>query len=459
MSRERRQRELRQRRRARVLTARKEGKVRGLLKRVRGVAKLGGIVLVELCLILRALVRGQWDRAADHTRKLAGIVHEDLVKVIVALQRVLPLWPPSRGAIDRILIVKLDRIGDMVNTTPVFDALLAAYPRARLDIVGHPGPLTLLDGDERIGERIAYQTWMYHPLPILPGGPRLWWRILKLLWRRYPLVIYLRGSFPLLWLGLTSRFLAARFVFEEPVVSRYLKALEPALGLVAKGRPRLHVPLEETRRARAILGEGSGPSVIIHAGASSGTKIWPAERFAALADGLAGTCAARVHFVGGADDRPRLRLIRGLAKAAHGYHTNLRLPRVSAVIAAADLFIGNDSGLSHIAAAVGTRLVVLWGSVNLSMARPEAAAGTCVILYHDLLCRDGCPESHCVNPSPLECLSRIRVEDVLGAARQMLPRSPHGSSLPVVSIPSPAATCRAEGIRHEESVKCSSRLI
>ena len=61
-------------------------------------------------------------------------------------------------------------------------------------------PLALLEGDERIHERIPYKSWLYHPLPILPPGLGKWLLVLRLLFRRYPLVVYLRGSFPFLLL-------------------------------------------------------------------------------------------------------------------------------------------------------------------------------------------------------------------------------------------------------------------
>jgi ADP-heptose:LPS heptosyltransferase len=393
------------------------------------------LVVHRLFLILGNLLAGRLTRAANHTRELVGSVHEDLTKTVVALQRLLPFWGTPGRDVDRILIVKLDRIGDMVNTTPVFDALRGAFPQARLDIVAHPGPLALLEGDTRIGERIPYKTWMYHPLAILPGGPRLWALLLRLLWRRYPLVVYLRGSVPFLWLGLTSRLAAARFVVGEPVIDRYLKALEPILGPTSATRPRLPISAEAAVVARQVLGTGEPhrPRVVIHATASAAAKMWPAERFAALADRLSEEFGARVFFLGGPEDRAGLEAIAALARQKHDYQSTLRLPQVTAVLARCDLFIGNDSGLSHIAAAVGTRLIVLWGPANLSMARPAASPEDCTILYHELPCRSRCPETSCVNPSPSECLLRTQTDDVVEAARRFLAPSPGRRNLELVA--------------------------
>src|SRR5262245_9713318 len=115
--------------------------------------------------------------------------------------------------------------------------------------------------------------------------------------------------------------------------------------------------------------------------------------------------------------------IARLARCRHAYHSTLRLPQVTAVIAASDLFVGNDSGLAHIAAAVNTRMVVLWGSANLNMARPHSSAERCSILYHELPCREACLEFKCTNPYQHECLLRTEMTDVLEAARHHLQRA------------------------------------
>jgi ADP-heptose:LPS heptosyltransferase len=393
------------------------------MRYVRSLFLLGCIALRETARILIAFLRGDRHGAGAHARVLAVSVHDDLVTLVTALQRLVPLRPRPSAEVDRVLIVKLDRIGDMVTTTPVFDALHALFPKARLDIVGHPGPLSLLEGDERIGERFAYQSWLYHPCRLFPPRWGEWVLAFRMLRRRYPLVVYLRGSFPFLLLALTSRVAAAKFLVAEPVITRYLKALESLFGPLPHPRPRLHVGAGAARCAEALLSGGGhppGPRVVIHAAASAATKIWPLERFAALADQLAEVYGAGVHFLAGPGEKAGLETIARLAGRTHSYHGTLRLSQVVALIAAADLFIGNDSGLSHIAAAVGTRLVVLWGPANLSMARPQSPPEDCVILYHDLPCRERCPEFRCNNPTTLECLRRIQTADVLEACRQLL---------------------------------------
>jgi ADP-heptose:LPS heptosyltransferase len=399
------------------------------LRTVWSLLKFWWVLFREPVCIVHALLRSDRKLAAERARVLAISTHDDMLSMIGALQRLLPLWSKPAIDIERVLVVKLDRIGDMVATTPVFDVLRTAFPKARLDVVGHPAPLSLLDGDERIAERMPYKSWLYHAMPVKFAGPRTWLLVWRLLWRRYPLIVYLRGSFPFLLLGLTSRLAPAKFKPGEPVIQRYLNPLETLLGPLPHPDPCLHIDAGGASFARELLGKTNGranPRVVIHAAASAATKMWPPERFAEVADQLVERYAAQVHFLGSSDDRAMLMRIGQLAVHEHAIHCTLNLPQVVAVLATCDLFIGNDSGLSHIAAAVKTPTVVLWGPANLSMARPKAPAERCTILYHDLSCREACPETRCVNPIQLECLMQIQTADVLEAAGRHLQVAPIG---------------------------------
>ena len=90
-------------------------------KAIHSMAKLAQIVISGTVHITGALLRGDTHRAADLTRVLMWTVHQDFLLALVAAQRLLISAPPRD--VDRVLVIKLDRIGDMVNTTPVFEYL------------------------------------------------------------------------------------------------------------------------------------------------------------------------------------------------------------------------------------------------------------------------------------------------------------------------------------------------
>jgi ADP-heptose:LPS heptosyltransferase len=250
--------------------------------------------------------------------------------------------------------------------------------------------------------------------------------VFRLIQQRYPVVVYLRGSFPTLLLGITSRLVAAKFIPGEPVIARYLRPIETLWGPVPKHNPRLYLGDENIRFARSLLFGGDaheGPRIAIHAAAVTASKMWPVERFAALADDLFRMFGAQVHCFGSQDDKLILHRIFRHSIYSHRFHSTLSLPQVAAAISLCDLFIGNDSGLSHMAAAVGTPIIVLWGPANLNMARPKAPPDRCMILYHDVPCRVFCPEIRCINPIELECVKKIQPDDVLEAAKSFLTKS------------------------------------
>lgn len=392
-----------------------------LIQPLRSLGNLLRLTAAHAGRAIAAACRRDWEAAGMHVRSLTLAWLDDVSQTLVRLQSLSGWSRLESRRVDRILVVKLDRIGDMVTTLPAFDALLAKYPGAKIDVVGHPLPLELLAGDERIHQRIGYRSWLYHPLVPHPPGVKTLALVARLLWRRYPLVVCLRGSFSFLPLAITSRFAATKFVEGEPVVRRYLRAIEAVVGPVKSGYPRLKVAPDAREHARRYLATlGEGPRIAIHATASGGAKIWPAERFAAVADELYRRFDAVVCFLGAPADLSAMQLINGMAHFSHVYRTDLKLQQSVALISECDLFIGNDSGLAHAAAAVATPAVVIWGAPNLSMARPMTPPGACTVLYHDIPCRRACLEYRCHNQNPLECLTRTDVNDVVRAAEKLL---------------------------------------
>ncbi len=142
-------------------------------------------------------------------------------------------------------------------------------------------------------------------------------------------------------------------------------------------RPHLRLPDACRESARAFAysrwRDRTGPLVAIHAGGMmlDGVKRWPAERFAAVADALREDWGARVMLLGGPED----------VELAQSVAEGMRLPGVVAagdvplltslaLLEMADLFVGNDSGLLHAAAALGTRYVGIYGPTSLENFRP-----------------------------------------------------------------------------------------
>ncbi len=185
-----------------------------------------------------------------------------------------------------------------------------------------------------------------------------------------------------------------------------------------EGPPRLTVPVALAEEAdREIASWQLGPSpVLLAPGAAFGpTKLWPAERFALLADALLDR-GEKTALVIGPDEVELGRLIA--RRARHRIPllgAELDTGRLAALLSRARLLVGNDSGPAHLAAAVGTPVVVFFGPTDPGRTAPLGAP--VVVLDRYVFCSPcylkKCPYQH-------ECLEEITVEMALEAATRML---------------------------------------
>ncbi|HET9014833.1 MAG TPA: glycosyltransferase family 9 protein [Thermomicrobiaceae bacterium] len=126
-----------------------------------------------------------------------------------------------------------------------------------------------------------------------------------------------------------------------------------------------------------LLPDGDGPLVVIHPGgavnpgATMPSKRWPAESFATLASRMVRELGARLVLVGAASDRDAVaRVESAMTETVTTLSDRLDLPHLAVAIARADVYVGNDSGVSHLAAAVGTPTVTIFGPTSPRRYRP-----------------------------------------------------------------------------------------
>ena len=274
----------------------------------------------------------------------------------------------------RILFITASRIGDAVLSTGLLDHLIRTHPGARITVACGPaaeGVFARMPNRERTIV-LAKRRGRLHWLDL--------WRQAAL--TRWDLVVDLRAS-AFAWTVPARRRLVAKGG-RQP--AHRVKQLGALLGLDPPPLPMAWFDAADATRA-AVLLPGPGPWVALGPTANWDRKVWPAERFVALfrtltaPDGpLPGARAAILGGPGGQEAAMAAPVLAALGPAqAADLVGRLALPEAAAVVARAALFVGNDSGLMHLAAAVGTPTLGLFGPSRVEEYAPAGRRASPVV--------------------------------------------------------------------------------
>ncbi len=339
------------------------------------------------------------------------------------------------STIRKVLVIRLRSIGDTVLATPSLFALKRFLPQAEVHILLEDWVAPLLEGSPLVDQVIT--------IPRHGSSARA--RVARELHRAgYDVVYNLHGGTTATFLtrasGATHRvgfnhYQYARLhnhVAPAPVElwSRpTLHSVEQQLALIGwtgvpvSDRPATQLAITEKARAeisRRLAAENlEGPLALIHPAAALETKRWPTENFARVVEAVAARGMTPAVIVSPQEKPVLVALISQTSTRVIPFD-NLSLPEVTALAARALLFIGNDSGIAHIAAAVSTPCVVVFGSSNVDHWRPWTTKNS-EIVREDLPCQP-CPGYFCSEFEKPQCILTVPVERVVAAIDRV--RSP-----------------------------------
>ncbi|MGH7042193.1 MAG: glycosyltransferase family 9 protein [Acetobacteraceae bacterium] len=263
----------------------------------------------------------------------------------------------------RILFISANRIGDAVITTGLLDYLIRTHPDARITIACGRVAEGIFARMPNLERTILIDKRPYH-LHWLP----LWREAVGTLW---DLVVDVRGS-ALAFLVPTRR----RAVMRR-LPGRKIEQLAALLGLDVPPMPVVWTAPADRARAAGLL-PADRPVIGLGPTANWPSKVWPAERFAALFQALvAGPIPGAVPAIfGGPGERESAMAacLLELLPGAIDLSGMLSLPEAASCIQRCVLYVGNDSGLMHLAAAAGTPTIGLCGA-TIDRADEMAPAG------------------------------------------------------------------------------------
>lgn len=342
---------------------------------------------------------------------------------------------------QRLLLVQLADIGDLILTTPAIAALRAAHPAAHLTLLtsGHAAQViekSLVDELITFDRRGFNNTLAF----FRPANLRRIWQLRA---AAYDTVIFFHhytfklGTLKFALIAKATN--AARIIGLDNGSGWFLTDSLPDEGFGTKHQAEYWLELAglvganpQPQRARIAFDDGvlplaayHGQRVVIHPGSGgySLARRWSPEAFATVADTLHQEFDAQIVLVGTPDDGAE-KVISAMSAPAVDLTGKTTLTQLADVLRSADLYIGADSGVSHLAAAVRTPMLVIFGPSNHAAYAPWSPGGSVAILRsapecspcsyvgHSVGLRDGCVAR--------TCMRMVTPEMVLHSARQIL---------------------------------------
>ena len=349
----------------------------------------------------------------------------------------------------RVLLVRLGALGDLVHALPFAAALRAAHPDARIDWLVDVRYRALLDlvPTSIVTERLVLDT----PAMSGPTSPVAVIRRLRL--ASYDIAFDAQGlikSAVLARLSGATRVVGfAKSALREPAAGMfYTESIDPATAggepggvvhVVAKTLSLLRAigiepPAPEAWRfpleiapspvpacTREVLGiDGEAPFALINPGAAWPNKRWPPERFAALAREVQARCGMRSAVLWGPGEETMAAQIARASAGAAEMAPATTLTDAIALAREARVVVSGDTGPTHLAAAVGTPIVGIYGPTDPARNGPWHPEDVCVSRFGVCACHH---QRQCRQPERW-CLAGIEVDEVLQAVEQRLASQP-----------------------------------
>jgi heptosyltransferase-2 len=397
-------------------------------------------------MILRRIIRKIRHRALGKLRrKIQGFLYLAVAKmggIVFFLLRkfklIAPVLPFEKANVKKILILRPDRIGDIILATPSLEAIRDSFPDAYIALLVSTQTRDLVISNPFVNEVIAIR---YKGITGLFRNKGLIERLRR---RQFDLAVVL---YPALWCSLLTflcriphrlgyDFHGNGFLLTIKVPYRCEKEIKHevdvnldvlrAIGVEQK-RKELHISISETaeKRITSFLNNNqikpNEKVVIIHPGSFEKYIRWRSSGFAEVADRLNDECGVRVVILGGPNEGEIVNdVIKKMKKKAIPA-LGLTIAETTSLIKRANLFIGNSTGPMHMAAALRIPVVAIFGNIHpLDCYQKWGPYGEGHIVVHKDI---GCIGCHPADCRRYRCMEAVTVEDVFKASLTQLKKS------------------------------------
>lgn len=343
----------------------------------------------------------------------------------------------------KILVTRLQFLGDVILTLPLVEAIHDRYPKAEVDYLCRTPAAELLSGDSRFGRVFTLRAG--------EGIGASFELIRQLRARRYAAVVDLYSNPRSAWLswftGASTRIggnrRGRRWLYTRRVVvpaevrsaiEHHMKYLQPIGISTSAARPTYDPAPEDAAQARSLL-EANGldvsrrsgaskpdrPIVGIHPGGKWTVKRWPTSAFAELIAKIKAKWGAHVVVLTGPDEPGPTERLKAQCGDDVVYLPPTPIRTVAAVVAELDAMVVGDGGVMHLSVACGTPTVGIFGSSEPDVWFPYELFGPYAPAHVEMDCRPchrhECPLGH------LDCLNKLKPDAVLEKLAAVLSKS------------------------------------
>ena len=342
-------------------------------------------------------------------------------------------------SVHRVLVIRLRSIGDTVLSTPSLIALRRFLPDAQIDILLEDWVAPLLTGFDSVDSVVSMgkasidrlstarqiRRTKYDVVFNLHGGTTS--TMLTRATDARHRVGYAYYQYSFLYNHLLSS--SADFWNSEKTHSAEQQlALLGFMGVPVEDRPRSRLIVSDTaRRSLAQRYSLREPYALIHPASLFRTKQWSSKNFGDVVDYLAGRRMNAIAVASPAENSV-LKELLAATRSPVIIADDLTLPEITALASEATLFVGNDSGIAHIAAALNTPTVVVFGSSNRDHWRPWTDAPN-EIVFNPFECQP-CPGYECEVYGEPKCILSVSSDQVIAAIDRVLAQKIKGEPEP-----------------------------
>ena len=332
--------------------------------------------------------------------------------------------PAQAPGVSSVLVIHQGALGDFILALPALETLRQAHPHAKSVVMGYPRILQLVEkrfyADEILSVDQKGMASFFVPGGVLDSQ-------LSHYFETFDLIVVFGREEEGTVTGNLKRVCRGRVLHipsfpprdEKVHLTDYLVKQFARYGFPeSRSNPKLHLKASDREwatdfwRSKGVTPEERSKVFVLHPGSGSKKKDWPLDRFLSLTQTVLDQRSSKVLIVLGPAEGPEVqRAFEGIRPNPPVLAKRLTLLQLASAIEGCGFFVGNDSGISHMAAALGVPTLAIFGPTDQGVWSPRGEKT--FVVSRDIDCSP-CPQERFFQCENLECLRGIEIGEVLG---------------------------------------------